>query len=31
MQRIADRVRQFIVDDLGWEGSIDLLTDDLPN
>jgi acyl carrier protein len=29
MQRIADRVRQFIVDDLGWEGSINLLTDDL--
>ena len=29
MQRIADRVRQFIMDDLGWEGSINLLTDDL--
>lgn len=29
MQTVADRVRQFIMDDLGWEGSIDLLTDDL--
>jgi acyl carrier protein len=30
MQNVADRVRQFIVDDLGWEGTIDQLTDDLP-
>lgn len=30
MQKVADRVRQFIVDDLGWEGSADVLSVDLP-
>jgi acyl carrier protein len=30
MQNVADRVRRFIVDDLGWEGTADELTDDLP-
>ena len=30
MQKVADRVRLFIVDDLGWEGNVDELTDDLP-
>lgn len=30
MQNVADRVRHFIVDDLGWEGTLDELTDDLP-
>jgi acyl carrier protein len=30
MQSVADRVRSFIVDDLGWEGEADDLTDDLP-
>jgi acyl carrier protein len=30
MQSVADRVRRFIVDDLGWEGTGDELTDDLP-
>jgi acyl carrier protein len=27
---IAERVRQFFIDDLGWEGTADQLTDDLP-
>jgi acyl carrier protein len=27
---VAERVRQFVIDDLGWEGTIDQLTDDLP-
>jgi acyl carrier protein len=30
MQSVADRVRRFIVDDLGWPGTADELTDDLP-
>lgn len=30
MWDVADRVRRFIVDDLGWEGDVDELTDDLP-
>jgi acyl carrier protein len=30
MQNVTDTVRRFIVDDLGWEGSMDDLTDDLP-
>jgi acyl carrier protein len=27
---VTDRVRRFIIDDLGWEGSPDELLDDLP-
>jgi acyl carrier protein len=27
---VAERVRRFIIDDLGWEGTADQLTDDLP-
>lgn len=30
MQSVADRVRYFIVDDIGWAGTPDELTDDLP-
>jgi acyl carrier protein len=30
MQSVADRVKRFIVDDLGWEGTGDELADDLP-
>ena len=30
MNNVAERVRQFIIDDLGWEGTADQLTDDLP-
>lgn len=30
MPDVAERVRRFIVDDLGWEGGADELTDDLP-
>lgn len=30
MQSVTDRVRRFIIDDLGWEGTADELTDDLP-
>lgn len=30
MQSVVDRVRRFIIDDLGWDGSPDELTDDLP-
>lgn len=30
MQSIIDRVRGFIIDNLGWEGAADELTDDLP-
>lgn len=30
MQKVADRVRQFILDDLGWEGTVGILTADLP-
>jgi acyl carrier protein len=30
MQKVADRVRRFIIDDLGWEGNVDELTDNLP-
>ena len=30
MQDIIDRVKRFIIDDLGWEGAADELTDDLP-
>jgi acyl carrier protein len=30
MQSVVDRVRNFIVDSLGWEGTADELTDDLP-
>jgi acyl carrier protein len=30
MQSIAERVRRFIIDDLGWDGAADELTDDLP-
>ena len=30
MQSVIDRVRGFIIDNLGWEGSADELTDDLP-
>jgi len=29
MNSVADQVRCFIVDNLGWEGSVDQLTDDL--
>lgn len=27
---IAERVRRFIIEDLGWEGTAEELTDDLP-
>jgi acyl carrier protein len=30
MTDVAERVRSFIIDDLGWEGTPDQLTDDLP-
>jgi acyl carrier protein len=30
MQSVADRVRYFIVDNLGWEDDAGQLTDDLP-
>jgi acyl carrier protein len=30
MPGVADRVRRFIIDDMGWEGTGDELTDDLP-
>lgn len=30
MSGVADRIRQFIVRDLGWEGNVEELTDDLP-
>lgn len=30
MRDAADQVRKFIVEELGWEGSSDELTDDLP-
>jgi acyl carrier protein len=30
MPSIADQVRRFIIDDLGWEGRADELPDDLP-
>jgi acyl carrier protein len=30
MQSVAERVRRFIIDDLGWDGAADELTDDLP-
>lgn len=30
MPSVADRVRRFITDDLGWGGPADELTDDLP-
>jgi acyl carrier protein len=30
MQSVLDKVRCFIVDNLGWEGGADQLTDDLP-
>jgi acyl carrier protein len=30
VNNVAEQVRQFIIDDLGWEGTADQLTDDLP-
>jgi len=30
MPSVADRVRRFIIDDLGWAGEADELADDLP-
>lgn len=30
MPSVADLVRRFIIDDLGWEGTADELPDDLP-
>ena len=30
MSSVADRVRRFIIDDLGWDGTTDELPDDLP-
>lgn len=30
MQSVTDRVRCYIIDELGWEGTADELTDDLP-
>lgn len=30
MPSVANRVRRFILDDLGWEGTADELPDDLP-
>lgn len=30
MPSVAERVRRFIIDDLGWDGAADELTDDLP-
>jgi acyl carrier protein len=30
MPSVADRVRRFIIDDLGWEGTADELPGDLP-
>ena len=30
MPSVADRVRRFIIDDLGWGGTADQLPDDLP-
>ena len=30
MQSVTDRVREFIVGNLGWEGAADELTEDLP-
>lgn len=30
MSSVADRVRRFIIDDLGWAGAADELPDDLP-
>lgn len=30
MPSVAERVRRFIIDDLGWDGTADELTDDLP-
>jgi acyl carrier protein len=29
MPSVAERVRRFIIDDLGWDGAADELTDDL--
>lgn len=30
MQSVIDRVRQFIIEELAWDGTVDELTDDLP-
>ena len=30
MPDVADNIKHFIVNDLGWEGTVDQLTDDLP-
>jgi acyl carrier protein len=30
MQSVIDRVRRFIMEELGWDGTADELTDDLP-
>jgi len=30
MPSVPDRVRGFVIDDLGWEGAADELSDDLP-